>query len=447
VTLYGNGFRATVTATNSSADNSYSGWLNCSIRKWTCDDEGTWSWKSVGSTRQSLVVDKSSSTVSTISLDGLEKGGIYSARLTYLHNDVVTDAVHLGLNESSVGELVMGEGYLLGYADGTSDVRQTSSSIDAGSAAYVDLTPISDLSSVTLTPSSNPNCLYLLADGASTPSGLTSEHNVVCGTTAERVTLTDGYDFYSPISFTATAISYNRTFSVAAAGTSGWNTILLPFEVAQVTCGGNTVDWFHSGDDTGKNFWLRAFTGDGEGKVYFDFADEMEANVPYLIAVPGDTWGDEWQMTGKTVTFSASNVTVSATADYFVSGNYYKFTGATFASALTDVYALNAKGSRFVKQSSTSESAFRAWIIPSTISSLSLSTLSIASPQATGIDAIRTDLFVEEQQGMAGHEGKDGSDFMYDLSGNRISLPSGGSATSVLPKGVYIKAGKKYWIK
>jgi hypothetical protein len=36
---------------------------------------------------------------------------------------------------------------------------------------------------------------------------------------------------------------------------------------------------------------------------------------------------------------------------------------------------------------------------------------------------------------------------IYDLSGRKVSVPSASSATSVLPKGVYIVNGKKLVVK
>ena len=252
------------------------------------------------------------------------------------------------------------------------------------------------------------------------------------GSSAGAITLADGNgnDFYSPIDFTAQKISYTRTFTLAANGSSGWNSLMVPFNVSTITCDGidGNVDWFHSATDTGKNFWLRAFTADGSNTVTFDYATSIDANTPYIIAVPDNRWGDNLRMTGRKVTFSATNAQVSATKDAYVSGDNYKFCGTTAKKDLTNVYKLNATGSQFVKQASTSAGAFRVWFSPVSISSLTHSSLSILSPETTGLLPISVD--VRETK----------TDSWYSLDGRRLS----GKPTA---KGIYINNGKKQIIR
>lgn len=437
--LYGNALRATVTVSNPSTTNSYAGQLNCSVRKWTSidnDDNTTiWSWESIGVTSYPLIVDKEGTTTVSIARDGLETGVLYSARITYRNSEKkgnVGEGIHLGLDENGIGSLSVTNGYSLGNAAGVTTIYEPATTIDAGDACFADLRGLGTLSDVTVTPSSNPNCLYLLAEAATIPESL-SECNVVRGSEAEHLTLTDGYDFYSPIDFTARNASYTRTFTLAAAGSSGWNTLMLPFTATTVTCEGiGTVDWFRSADDTGKNFWLRAFTADGAGTVTFDYAQEIAANTPYLIAVPDDRFGSSWQMTGRAVTFSAENTSFAATKTMSVSGNHFKFCGSTTETSLSDVYLLNAKGSRFVKASTATDvAAFRAWFTPVSISSLSRSALSIVSPDATGIEAVHS------SQGTVHNA-------VYDLKGRKVAESDTQDALQKqLRKGLYIHNGKK----
>jgi len=434
--LYGNALRATITATNSSTENSYAGKLNCSTRKWTVTDNGdntyTASWESMGVTTQPLVVakktdDTDGQTTLTFAVDGLESDALYSFRFTYSNTSVennVVDAIHLGLDANGFGSLKATEGYSLGDATGTTTIYPASTSIDAAAACFVDLRNLASTDGLTVTPSSNPNCLYLLADGATVPSGLTGR-NVIAGTTAKTLTLTDGQDFYSPIDFTATSAAYTRTFTRAANGTSGWNTIMLPFTVSAVTCGDADVDWFHSSTDTGKNFWLKTFTGDETGSVYFDFADQMLANTPYIIAVPDNRWGTEWQMTDKAVTFSGANVTIAATETADMSGDSYKFCGDTRTTSVSQAYALNDEGSSFkYSEEAATIDPFRAWFAGSSISSLTLPALGIANGQLTGITAIGAD------------EGTAATTDTYDLSGRKVTGRQ-------LRPGIYIVGGKK----
>ncbi|MCR4582703.1 MAG: hypothetical protein K5764_04020, partial [Prevotella sp.] len=279
----------------------------------------------------------------------------------------------------------------------------------------------------TVTPSSNPNCVYLLNESASVPSGLST--NVVKGTTAESVTLTDGYDFSSPISFQATSISYTRTFTTGVGASSGgWSTIVLPFDVTSVTVGGEAKDWFHSSTDTGKHFWAKSFTSDGASTVYFGYATSLKANTPYIIAVPGEEWGSAWQLTGKAMTFTGSNCTITAGTAAQVAGASYKFAGGTSSQTVSG-YMLNSAGTKFEMATGATLDAFRACFLSTTSSSLG-STLSIGSDDGTTGICLPG---VELQQELRGP--------IYRLNGQRVSDDA--STFDQLPHGVYIINGKK----
>lgn len=448
--LYGNAFHATITVTNPSSANSYAGSMNCSVRKWTStitdNGDNTYSlstgWESVSLTSYPLVVDKEGSASVKVAIDGLEptdKYTRYSVRITYRNTSEqgkVSDGIHIGLDthplttELEYGTLEIVGGYALGDATGATTLHELTGSIDAADACFVDLRSLTSLEGVTFSNTgTNPNCVYLLPDGASAPTAL-SGRNVVVGSSASSLTLTDGYDFFTPIAFTAADATYTRTFTASAAGTSGWNTLFLPFTATSVTCEGlGTVDWFQSATDEAGNFWLRNFVTDSDASVGFDYTGEtyIAALTPYIIAVPGADFGS-WQMTGKTVTFKGSGVSIAAstTAAPGVSGNHYKFCGNTVGSTVSDVYLLNAAGSKFVKSSGAVE-PFRAWFSPVSISSLSRASLSIASPEATAIRLTPSSEGTED-------------DCYFTLDGRR--LPAAPTAP-----GVYVKNRKKVIIK
>lgn len=410
--LYGNGIRATITATNDSEDYNYVGVLNCSVRKYDGDSF-------VGkATSYPIFVPMNGSIDVPIVVDGLELGATYRLRITYYTTE--SGVKKLAGNEILTDAYVMDEGFLVCDVDGNVTLHEKSDASNIDAARFVDFSAISDWTDVSVTANANPNCLYLLTAGTETPAELTGL-NVIKGTHAAAITLFDGYPFFAPFSFTADAISYSRTFTLAAAGTSGWNTIMLPFTPTSVTCDGAAVDWFHNASDTGKNFWLKTFTGDDTGVVYFDFAATMTANTPYIIAVPDDRFGSEWQMTGKEVVFSAADVTVAATTHGALSGNNYDFCGATVATPLTDAYVLNSEGSRFVKTASATTAPFRAWISTANISSLTMPALRIASGVPSSI-------------GSADCQSAFGEHAVHDLKGHRVDKS----------KGLFIQDGKKY---
>ncbi len=429
--LYGNVVRVSVSVSNASETNTYVGKLNCSLRKYNNGTDAVEQY--VGATLQAkrLVVGKGLTVSLDYAFDGLEKGAFYMMRFTYPK----TEGDESVLKETFTPRYEMDEGFMVHNADGTTTLSPKTDVINAGAALCLDLTTIDDLSTVAVTKGSNPNCLYLLKSDATVPSTLV-DANVVKGGTAEQITLTDddnyddddNCDFWSPIGFTAEKISYSRKFTVPASSTGGWSTIILPFDVAEVKVGEKTVDWFHSATDEGKNFWVKTFTGEESGKVLFDYAQEMKANTPYIIAVPGDTWGEEWQMTGKVVTFYAENQTIKPTKVEQQSGDVYNFCGSTKSQTVKDVYMLNNAGKSFVKKSTdTPSGAFRGWFSGSTISSLSRQALSIGSGSPTGISTTLKDSEVKSA--------------LYDLQGRKINVNVN------VNKGLYIQNGKKILVK
>ena len=435
--LYGNAVRATVRLTNPSTENSYVGHVNCSLRIYDSASDEVGSYVDAHVLTKKIVIPKSASAEElssvgvTFAYDQLDPSKFYRLRFSYLQgSSTASGPIVSAANEEA---FAMGEGFALYSQDGAVSIYEKVATINAGTSACVDLRGITSFEDINITLSSNPNCLYLLATGAEVRSAL-SGCNVVRGTSAADLTATtlalqDGYDFYTPLSFTATSVSYTRTFTLAANGTSGWNTILLPFDVSNICCEGvGDVDWFHSGSDTGKNFWVRNFTADGPGTVIFDYADAMTANTPYIIAVPDDRWGSAWQMTGRTVTFSGTSAEIKPTAECSIGGNNFKFSGSTAGSSQKDVYLLNAEGSSFVlADASTPVPAFRAWFTPVEISALTRPSLAIGSPETTGINSTAT--ITEQSAGQ-----------WFDLSGRKLN-------NAPMKPGCYINNGKKIVIQ
>ena len=430
--LYGNALRVTATVSNPSSEHSYASRLNCSLREFNSDNEAE-KYSNATVQRKNIIISEGGTINVTFEYTGLERGKFYCLRFTYTQGYDDNGVAKTRTQEACVtSRYEMGEGYMTYNPDGTTTICPVAASISAGDARCIDLTGLAMVPDVT--PSSNPNCVYIIANGASAPASLYG-CNIVRDGAADNLALTDGYDFYTPVDFTAATASYTRTFTTAANGSSGWNTLLLPFKATSVTCEGmGAVDWFHSDTDEDKNFWLRAFTADDEGTVTFDYADEdyIAANTPYIIAVPDDRWGTEWQMTGKAVTFSGTDVSISASESEglaSVSGNHYRYCGTTNETSVSDVYLLNAKGSKFVKATTpTDVPAFRAWFVPVSISSLNRTSLSIVSPAVTGICVVT-------------NEGGDVTDDnWYGLDGRRlIGKP--------VVRGTYISKGKKFMIR
>jgi hypothetical protein len=340
--------------------------------------------------------------------------------------------VTCGSESLSLGTYTSGKGVVFYNGDGTHSCKADADvSSLSDNVACIDLTNSSkDYSSMTL--SANPNCIYLFGSSASVPSNFSGK-NVVKGTTADNISLQDGYDFYSPISFTASKISYTRTFTKGTTGGDDgeWSTIVLPFKPSSVTVDSKSIDWFHTSSDVLGNFWLFGFTGDKSGTVNFDYVlqNGMEANKPYIITVPADTWGTENDLRNKALVFSATDATINTTKGV-VNGTDYDFIGwqNNMARKAEYEYKLNDAGNDFILISDESQKTvepFRAYFVTYTSNSNAKLNIGFNDDETTGISNLNVT--------------KGDNSAIYSIDGVRMN----GSSLNNLPKGIYIKNGKK----
>jgi len=129
---------------------------------------------------------------------------------------------------------------------------------------------------------------------------------------ADSVTLYINSPFLAPRPFTARYIRYQKDFSqhTAVGRPSGWETIVLPFDVQRVEheTRGILTPFGISGSD--HHFWLGRY-----GEWEFKYAQEIKANVPYIIAFPNSDAYATDDCLGGVVTFSAEDALVHATLD------------------------------------------------------------------------------------------------------------------------------------
>lgn len=316
------------------------------------------------------------------------------------------------------------EGVEVTLPDGTTDIVRAQSTLNVpATVTSVDLRGVTSVNSVT---GANTNCLFLVDENANT--GELGTKNVITGNTAANIELTDNGNngFVAPIDFTAEKISYQRTFTAGTDGNgSGWTTIVLPYDVEKVMVGNEEIDWFHSSSDTNGRFWLRELVSDGDLSVTFGYVDELKANTPYIIAVPGNNWGSQWSLVGKTLKFiGKSNASIIKDATAEEEGDYYRFTGTTTKQQLESVYALNDEGSSFTLGNATVD-PFRAYFraISSNSRAIDLQILS-AGNQATAITLPDVEPL---------HTGE-----IYSIDGRMM-----GTSIESLPKGIYVVDGKK----
>lgn len=174
-----------------------------------------------------------------------------------------------------------------------------------------------------------------------------SWHNIIRGGIANEIVLKDGQAFNCPESFTAKKITFVKNFSLTTGyeESAGWETIVLPFTVQNIkpesSEDARVFTPFKSSQKTDYNFWLRTLESSG-----FKEVPELQANKPYLIAMPNNTvYAPEYCIKGNIV-FSAENVTIEKTPENM------RLEGSGFSMLATyqalensnSRYALNNKG-------------------------------------------------------------------------------------------------------
>lgn len=417
--ILGNQLIGVVTATNSTSAN-YTGTVALVLHKFEGGfDYSTW-WP------KNITVPAHSSVDVTYEYD-VDYDVKYSVVMMYMHNgsQVNDETTHYVYYYAKPAITTLA-------ADGTEKKKLAEASFTVpADAAVADLRGQSIVTSII--PNSNPNTLYLLDESATIPSGIST--NAVLGAKAESIVLADGEDFYAPVDFTATKMTYERTFTQGlTADWKGWSTIVLPFTVEKVTLDGEPIDWFHGSSDTKGRFWVYAFAGDGADEVTFVHADRIMSNTPYIISVPGNAWGEEYNLVGKTLVFEGTDAKVVSGAKVSLSGDNFVFKGGTSEQTLSNVYALDADGQTFEKTASATVEAFRAYFAAS-----SRNTVASALAIRFGDGDEATAIFAPVADG-ADANANVNADAVYNLNGQQVGTRAQWQS---LPRGIYIVNGKK----
>ena len=281
----------------------------------------------------------------------------------------------------------------------------------------------------------NPNLLVYVSEPSMAPQGI---QNVVISGQAKEIILTDATsgnnNFFCPEPFWAEKISYTRNFQQhTEIGVSrGWEGLALPFNVQTIThqTHGELAP-FEGMTNNAKPFWLRYYTGDN-----VESAHNIEAYVPYVIAMPNSNdYFPEYNQAGQ-VTFSATNTEVHETPDFsFMENepNMQMMTIPTFQlKAKSDsIYAINVGQPRNnYAEGSVFESGLRD-VRPFEI-------YTVHHGQGARPRFIPIPAQGNESTGIADIKATEPTDHSqwYDLSGRKLS-------TEPKSKGVYIQKGRK----
>ena len=284
----------------------------------------------------------------------------------------------------------------------------------------------------------NPNLLLYVNEASLAPASVT---NVVVDGAAENIVLTDveqgNNNFYCPQEFTAHRISYTHNYRQATqVGVSrGWETIVLPFTVQTITHEKNGL-LAPFGVDGGKPFWLRQLTENG-----LVSAQQIEANMPYLISMPNNgRYPADYNQAGN-VTFSATNVVVPMTEQREMSGNNRMLIPTTMRVAQSpSVYAINRNASyennpegRIFVADYRAVRPFEAYV-EHTNGARFISLDDLSEGDVTNIQAIHDIASADVVK-------------VYNLSGVLLKTGKRQEVMSQLPKGIYIVNGVKVVVK
>ncbi len=247
-----------------------------------------------------------------------------------------------GQSVSASGNYIVTPGVFEWDCNGHPTAKALGSSVtvsdDAAAVSFDGL----DLTGKTIIPNSNPNTIYYLDANASTPSRLSSK-NVVKGLKANAFHLVEGHPYYVPYTFDVNGTAdYSFSPVRACDGSTGWQTLTLPFTVTTAKANGSAKNWNRNRQDDGKDFWVREYGYVEDATAYFHNASEWIPSEPYLIGVPASLKNASWVLsaTGTRVFKSEVNTMV---------GSGYRFVGATGEKQEALAYMLNNVGDAFVK--------------------------------------------------------------------------------------------------
>lgn len=421
-TIYGTTLKGTAVIKN-TASSAYAG----GVLVYLLENTDATHFSSVQQNTYSVEIPAGGSQEITVQFEQLNTDKYYWVSFRY------TDGNKTKLTNADFYAYDMEPGLVTWNSQGEQKAIAASSSLTVPAEAIaVDLT---GTGVSTVVPNDNPNTLYYLGDTDAVPSGLEGK-NIVQGSTAASIVLTDEQEFFVPKTFTATEATYTQTPTLVTSGTGGWTTLVLPFAVSSVTnaTDNKPIDWFHSRTDTDKDFWVKRFAELEGSTVLFDFADVLEANVPYIVAYPGNKWGEEFNLGGKQIVYEGENVRFAANARMLASSSLYNFVGATTKTEIVGGYALNDAGTNFGLNATVETKPFRAYFVAKTQTASMPKRLNIGSYKGQPTEILMP--FAAEDEQVA----------IYSLNGQMVRMAkkqNGCISLEGLPKGVYVVKGKK----
>lgn len=410
--LYSNEMRMAVQVINRGSA-AYNSWVKLSGWRWTTSGWGY----GLSSKYFDVNVPAGKDTTFYVTMSDLEYTSHYG--LDFEGNEgVLTRAVKVNLD----GPTITRGGIYYWTADGTMEGIAPSTRLAVTSdMVAVALPGVSNIPVITFGDDINPNFILYYEKDADVPSRVLNVmkngiHNIVFGDEAEDILFTDGHAAFIPKAFTAKKASFVTT------PTESWSTLALPFAPQNLTADGSAIDWFHSASDKNKQIVFKEFNALLGTRLYFNYADKLNANRPYLVSYAGSVGGRSFSIVGKEVTMSAEDVDIVPAPFMSTYANDFKFYGTMNGEALPKAYELVNEGSIFYQRPVIETKPFRAYFVANNAGAEEEPALYVVNDNGmTGITEVSSDKAGET---------------VFDLQGRRVN--------ATLNKGIYIRNGKKF---
>ena len=199
---------------------------------------------------------------------------------------------------------------------------------------------------------------------------------VIDGVSESTINLSVSWDeeYKNVYEFKAKKQIYSRHFGgeTVPGGSSGWHTIVLPFTPDSIYHESKgQIAPFNSNIEGAKPFWLRELTTEG-----FKDVTKIEANKPYIIAMPNhESYLNEYRLEG-TITFVARDSLVRVTPDVLdasIGTDYELHPTYQYIKQSEDIYTLGSiwnyyeeediyYSKSFFKKNNSYVSAFNAYV-------------------------------------------------------------------------------------
>lgn len=234
--------------------------------------------------------------------------------------------------------------------------------------------------------------------------------------------LTDKKDFYTPFGFTAQTGSYNRQPNAATEGLEGvkYNSVCLPFAL-------NGRQLSETAKILTFSYWDGAYT------VNFNYApdNEIKAGTPCLVLDEATSWNE--------IRFNNTPIVASPNNDGNMKGTFALTSqyGKPDESSPTDYYSVNVENK--FQMLANNLYPFRSCLYLHSDTSIDAS--SKAKTFSIVIDGGENNDGTTRIDGI-GESGEDNNCEMYNLQGQKV-----GNNIKSLPRGIYIKNGKKVLVK